>query len=137
MCVPTLIRGSAGLRARLKRADPVYRRRHLVRPGQTQLPGMPPEVAQRIETVLHYGVQRLLDYLLHAAALARSGKLAYDPGYRLGLSGLGELLEVGEIDALAAELDGAEAPAAGGLAPAAPQVYGGGPDAVSSGLAYL
>src|SRR5918995_7514731 len=107
MYVPTLIRGSAILRVRLESANTVYSRRHLVRPRQAQLPGMPPEVAQRIEAVLHYGVQRLLDHLLHAAALACCGELAYDSGNSLRLSGLGELLKVGEVDALAAELDGA------------------------------
>src|SRR5215217_7854798 len=137
MCIPTLIRGSADLRACLERAGPVYSRRHLVRPRQAQLPGMPPEVAQRIETLLRYGVQRLLDYILHAAALARGGEFANDPGYGLGLSSLGKLLEIEEIDALAAELDGAEVPAAGSLAPAASQVYGGGPDTAAFRRAYI
>src|ERR671912_2337109 len=89
MCVPTLNWGSAGLGARLERADPVYRRRQLLRPRQAQLPRVPIEVAQRIETSLRYGRQRLLDDLPQAAALARSSELPDEAGPRLWLGGRG------------------------------------------------
>src|SRR5215208_163545 len=133
----TRAQGLARFGTRLERADPVYGRRHLLRPRQAQLPRVPLEVAQGVEASLGYGGQSLLYDLLHAPALARSGEPPDGAGYRLRLAGLGELLEVGEVHALPAELDGTEAPGAGGLAPAAPQVYGGGLDAASFGLACL
>src|SRR5215204_681179 len=70
----TRAQGLARFGTRLERADPVYGRRHLLRPRQAQLPRVPLEVAQGVEASLGYGGQSLLYDLLHAPALARRGE---------------------------------------------------------------
>src|SRR5215210_180502 len=83
------------------------------------------EATQRVEVLLGDGGQLLPDKLPHLSDLAGGDELPDDTGHRLRLAALRELLQVGEVDPLAAELDGVETPAAGGLALAAPQVYRG------------
>ena len=97
---------------------------------------MPPEVAEesRPLSTIESSASSTTSF---TRRLSRGGELAYDTGDSLGLSCLAELLEVGEIDALAAQLDSMKTPSAGGLAPAAPQVYRGRPDAAASRRAYV
>ena len=90
----------------MQRADPAYRRRQILRPRQAQLPGMTFETAQRVEPSRRYISQRVLDDFLHATALARISEPPDEASYRFRLAGLGELLEVGEVHALAAQLYG-------------------------------
>jgi hypothetical protein len=63
---------------------------------------MSPEATQRVETFLRGGSQRLPDKLSHPTDLASGGPLPDNTGHRLRLSGLSELLQVGEVDPLAA-----------------------------------
>ena len=109
-------------------SDPVDRRCHLLWPGQAQLPGVSPEVAEGDEAAAPYRIERPVHHLLDAKTRAFGGELADDAGYGLGLAGFGELLQVREVYALPAELYGTRAFPPRRVAFAAPEVYGGGPD---------
>src|SRR5829696_5868378 len=87
---------------------------------------MPPEVSQRVDTVLPDGAERPVYHRLDLAARVPGGELADDAGDGLGLAGLGELLQVREVHPLPAELYGVGASAPRRLPPTAPEVYRGG-----------
>src|SRR5829696_2557091 len=88
-------------------ADAVDRRCHYLRPGQAQLPGMSPEVSQRVEASLRDPIECAAHHILDTATFAPGGELADEAGYGLGLARLGELLQVREVHPLPAELYGA------------------------------
>src|SRR5918997_3752062 len=106
-------------------ADAVDRRRDLLRPRQAQLPRVSPEVPQRVQAVVLYGIQRPLHHLFDPAAPLPGGELADDAGYSLRLAGLGELLQVRQVHAFPAELDCLQPLAPRRLPLATPKVYGG------------
>src|SRR5918994_5976146 len=113
-------------RSGFERADAVDRRGHLLCSRQTQLPRMPPEVSQRAETVLPDGAERPVYHRLDLAARVPGGELADDAGDGLGLTGLGELLQVREVHLLPTELYSVGASAPCRFPPTAPEVYRGG-----------
>src|SRR5918997_3159590 len=124
-------------RSGFERADAVDRRGHLLCSRQTQLPRMPPEVSQRAQTVLPDGAERPVYHRLDLAARVPGGELADDAGDGLGLTGLGELLQVREVHLLPTELYGVGASAPRRLPPTAPEVYRGGSHPAVSRLARL
>ena len=81
---------------------------------------MAPEVPQRVEAVSLDAGQRLPDNLLHPTAFPSRRELSDNAGYRLGLSGLGELLHICKLYSLATELYGVKALAPRRLSLAAP-----------------
>src|SRR5918993_1498408 len=123
-------------RSGFERADAVDRRGHLLCSRQTQLPRMPPEVFQRAETVLPDGAERPVYHRLDLAARVPGGELADDAGDGLGLTGLGELLQVREVHPLPAELYGVGASAPRRLPPTAQEVYKRGDGLLAHELAH-
>jgi hypothetical protein len=94
-------------RASPQRADAVYGGRQFMVAWQAHLTGVSIEAAKRVEAFPGDGGQRLPDELPHLPDLARGGELPDYTGHRLRLAVLCELLQVGEVDPFAAELDGA------------------------------
>src|SRR5918998_1109457 len=124
------------LRVHQKPAKAVNQRRHLLRPGQTHLPGMPPEAPQGVEALPRDFRQRLLDRRPDPP-VAAAREPADDAGCCLRLARLGELLHGGEVDPLPPELDRVGAPAPGRLPLTAAEVQGRGPQAASPRPTHL
>src|SRR3712207_5123537 len=81
------------------------------------------EDTKRVEAQLRDGGQIFPHELTHLTDLPAGSPSSDNTGHRFGLAGLSKLLQVREVDPLAAELDGVQAPATGSLPLSPAQVY--------------